>query len=176
VPGTVGHRDTDIDCEGLSLVDGRKLTNVEAQVASAAFVHDPVAKGACDACHLGHSSPHGDLLAKAYPLGLYAESAPPTFELCFGCHDARLATAERTDATQFRDGDRNLHHVHTRGKKGRTCALCHEPHASAHPGLTRDAVSLGPRAWRVAIGFRRTETGGACASGCHQQMSYRNRP
>jgi predicted CXXCH cytochrome family protein len=161
--------------EEIVLPDGRLLPDVKEQAETSSFVHEPVARGDCGACHQGHSSPHESLLARAYPLQMYAEFSPPAFDLCFGCHDARLATAERTNLTAFRDGDRNLHHVHTSGRKGRTCSLCHEPHASAHPGLTRDAIAFGPRAWRVAIGFRRTETGGACAPGCHQGMSYRNR-
>jgi predicted CXXCH cytochrome family protein len=160
----------------ITLADGRRIPDVKAQLAAASSIHEPVAKGDCGACHAAHSSPHGDLLAKPFPRALYADFSQPAIELCFGCHDARLATAERTEGTAFRDGDRNLHHVHTRGKKGRTCALCHESHASAHPGLTRESFSLGPRGWIVPIGFRRTEKGGACAPGCHQEMTYRNRP
>ena len=156
------------------LDDGRKVADVKAEVAAARFVHEPVAKGACDACHAGHASEHGDLLAKPYFLGMYTEHADRDFELCFGCHDPALATAERTTATRFRDGDRNLHHVHVKGPKSRTCALCHSAHASANPALIREQVSFGSRGWPLAIGFRRTETGGSCASGCHQELSYRN--
>jgi predicted CXXCH cytochrome family protein len=153
---------------------GRKVADVKAEVAGARFVHEPVAKGACQACHAGHASGHGELLARPYPLEIYAEFSERAFDLCFECHDAGLATAERTTSTRFRDGDRNLHFVHVNQRKSRTCALCHRAHASEHPALIRDQVPFGPEGWPLRIGFRRTETGGACASGCHQELGYRN--
>src|SRR5688572_23765575 len=107
------------------LEGGRKIADVKAEIAGALSVHEPVAKGVCDACHSGHASEHGDLLAKPYSVEMYTQEADRAFELCFGCHDPALAAAERTTATRFRDGDRNLHHVHVKGPKSRTCALCH---------------------------------------------------
>jgi predicted CXXCH cytochrome family protein len=159
----------------MPLDGGRKIADVKSEVAGARFVHEPVAKGACNACHSGHASPHGDLLAKPYPEGIYADFSERAFDLCFGsCHDASLVTAERTTATRFRDGDRNLHYVHVHQRKSRTCALCHRAHASDLPALTRDRVPFGPHGWPLAIGFRRTDEGGTCASGCHQEIGYRN--
>lgn len=148
--------------------------DVKDRIADAAMVHKPVANG-CAGCHVGHSSPNHALLARSYPPELYAPFTDDAYALCSspGCHVREIIEAPRTRLTQFRDGDRNLHHVHVRrDEKGRTCRACHESHAADGPKLMRESIPFGPGGWPLPIGFRPTPTGGACASGCHQALSY----
>ena len=160
--------------ERIELEDGAVIADIAAEIRDATYVHEPVAEHDCDACHSAHASPHGDLLEADYPRSMYSDFGAPGYQLCFSCHDARLGGEERTTITAFRDGDRNLHALHVKGTKGRTCAVCHTSHASELPALLRDRVLFGPRRWELPIGFRRTETGGACAPGCHQEFAYDN--
>ena len=75
--------------------------------------------------------------------------------------------------TDFRNGDRNLHHVHVnRERKGRTCRACHETHASSRDKHIRDSVPFGEGGWELPIGFERRANGGSCAPGCHTPYAY----
>jgi predicted CXXCH cytochrome family protein len=172
-----GHGARCLECHDRELprAAGGLVKEMKAHLAAAKFPHQPAASGECQVCHRAHPSPHPDLLRHTYPTTLYAALGDSTYDLCFDCHDDRLATAERTTATAFRQGDRNLHHVHVSGQKGRTCGLCHDPHATDLPAMLRSSVRFGPRGWELPIGFERTETGGSCASGCHQKLRYDNR-
>jgi predicted CXXCH cytochrome family protein len=160
--------------EELTTPSGKKIANVKAEIDAAKFKHGPVAKGECRGCHLSHSSPYRKLLSKKFTDKMYAEFAEPSFALCFSCHDKRVVTDERTALTSFRDGDRNLHHLHVNRKKGRTCGVCHEAHGSSQEGLIRESVPFGPGGWKLPIRFKKTPKGGTCASGCHQPLSYDN--
>jgi len=68
-----------------------------------AFVHTPIKKGGCTACHNPHTS--------HYPKQLEAEAS----SLCLTCHKAMLPA-----------GARSTHKVAAEGK----CVQCHDPHAS----------------------------------------------
>ena len=74
--------------------------------------------------------------------------------------------------TRFRDGEVNLHRLHVNREKGRTCRACHEVHASKNPFHIRDAVPFGGRGWQLEIRFKKAETGGSCAPGCHVERAY----
>jgi len=87
-----------------------------------------------------------------------------------------VLTEKTTGLTGFRNGTRNLHFVHVnKADRGRNCRACHESHASAQPLHVRDTTPYGN--WNMPINFKRTETGGSCASGCHKPYAYdRNTP
>jgi len=94
------------------------------------------------------------------------------FSLCFSCHKRDMVQYPETSfATNFRDGERNLHFVHVNNKqKGRSCRLCHNFHGSADPKLIRDSAPFGK--WNLPLKFVKTETGGGCSPGCHKPLYY----
>ena len=82
------------------------------EYASKKFVHAPVAKTDCAACHESHGFLQKLVLSKPPP------------ELCFSCHEA-LKTAAKPE------------HAHAAFEKGE-CLGCHDPHAANQPHLIRD--------------------------------------
>jgi predicted CXXCH cytochrome family protein len=134
--------------------------------------HGPIQKGNCGGCHEPHGSDNARLLDKAYPEGFYTGFKTQDYDLCFSCHNKELVTLEKTSSlTNFRNGERNLHFVHVnKNDRGRSCRACHEVHASAQPLHVRESVPYGN--WKMPLNFRRTETGGSCASGCHKPYGY----
>jgi predicted CXXCH cytochrome family protein len=136
-------------------------------------VHAPVAAGDCNACHAPHGTQLHHLLKKSVPEEMYQSFDKANFDLCFGCHPNTLADSQRTDAeTNFRNGMFNLHYVHVnKADKGRSCKVCHDPHASAQPRLISSKVS-GFGRWRIPIRYTKTDVGGTCVVGCHKPKSY----
>jgi len=134
--------------------------------------HGPVLFGQCSECHNPHSSTYFRLLTDAYPERQYMPFFESNYVLCFRCHEPALVKEERSDSlTEFRDGDHNLHFVHVnKTSMGRTCRLCHDPHASSQSGHVRESVLFGT--WDMPIEFKQTENGGSCAPGCHAEKSY----
>jgi predicted CXXCH cytochrome family protein len=134
--------------------------------------HGPLQVRDCSACHNAHGSSHFRLLVSGYPKDFYAPFFTSNYDLCFRCHDSALATDERkASATEFRDGDRNLHFVHVnRTSHGRTCRSCHEVHASVSPKHIGVTVPFGD--WKLPVKFERTDTGGSCSPGCHAAQTY----
>jgi predicted CXXCH cytochrome family protein len=157
----------------IPLPAGGKVAAISRGVVGAPFAHGPVKEGKCEACHVSHSSSHDALLTRELDVQTYVTFTEKSYELCFGCHDKRLATEPTSTRTKFRDGERNLHFVHVNRTKGRSCALCHETHAGTGPGLLRENVAFGPGGWQLPIGFRAGEAGGSCGPGCHQALEYR---
>ncbi len=134
------------------------------------FKHFPF-EDDCGNCHASHSSPYQALLIDAYPAKLYAPGLADTFALCFLCHDQSLIVEETTTwATEFRDGNRNLHYLHLKGEKGRSCMLCHSVHASENEHMLATSVPFG--LWDMPLGYTPLEKGGACNTGCHSQKTY----
>lgn len=135
-------------------------------------IHDPVRSGSCAVCHDPHAAPNQTLLRKSYAKMPYAVDSEGSNQLCFTCHaPALINLAVTNDATGFRDGDRNLHHLHgKRGDRGKSCSLCHAVHASTRPRLIADTVPFGN--WMMPIRFEKNDSGGSCAPGCHQKLSY----
>ncbi len=158
----------------IELASGRRLENVAHVVQTARFLHGPVRQGECTPCHRAHASDHRALLRGDYPESIYVDYTEVRYDLCFQCHDRRIISDERTTATDFRDGDRNLHHVHVNRSKGRACVICHEPHGSQHPRQMREGIAFGPGGWMLPIKFAKTERGGSCATGCHRELPYDN--
>lgn len=155
----------------------QEFANIKEILTANPYPHGPIQNRNCSGCHNPHSSPYFRLLKNQYPQDFYAPFFTSNYDLCFRCHDAKLATEERTKSTtEFRDGDRNLHFVHVnRTSNGRTCGACHEVHASATPDKHIGAtVPFGT--WKLPIKFEKTESGGSCAPGCHAVQKYSRQP
>ena len=146
--------------------------DMKARVDAAKFRHRPVEDNTCGSCHLPHSSRYAELLLAESPTGGYSAYDPARYALCFSCHDEEIAGERYTETfTDFRNGNLNLHYLHVNKEaNGRTCASCHEAHAGNHPKLIRDEALYGN--WRVPIKFTKTETGGSCSAGCHEEYAY----
>lgn len=134
--------------------------------------HGPLASSNCARCHEPHGNGGFRFLRKAYPSTFYSPYSTEAYGLCFSCHDSALVTAAKTSgATNFRDGDLNLHYVHVKKpQKGRTCRVCHDAHASENVYLIRDSIQFGE--WKLPIDFDKTDDGGTCAAGCHAVKTY----
>lgn len=145
----------------------------DPKLAQGMSVHKPVAQGNCVGCHAVHGSPYRKILKADYPTTLYRPFSPDDFPLCFTCHNPKLVTEATTDsATGFRNGTRNLHAVHVnKPGKGRSCRMCHNPHASAQPHLLYPK-SPGFGMWDIPIRYTMTPTGGGCTVGCHRTLRY----
>lgn len=152
--------------------DKQEFADIKQMLTANPYPHGPIRNRDCSACHNPHSSPYFQLLTNQYPQGFYAPFFISNYELCFRCHDATLATEERTTSkTEFRDGDRNLHFVHVnRTSHGRTCRSCHDIHAGANPKLIAATVPFGN--WKLPVKFEKTENGGSCTPGCHAVQKY----
>jgi len=150
---------------------GKQVLNVKSLLEKSRVVHPPVDKG-CVVCHQPHASANNYLLAASFPKGIYASGNTDTYAICWECHDTDLLEAETTTSTNFRDGERNLHALHLKGDKGRSCIACHNVHASDNDRLIENTVRFGK--WDMPINFKLTSTGGSCFPGCHGEKSYNN--
>lgn len=150
--------------------DGKEIENVAAQLENAKFLHGPIREDNCVACHQAHGSDVASILTKPYPRNFYAPYEEGAYDLCFECHDRTLVLDEMTTATEFRDGEKNLHFLHVNREKGRTCRACHAEHASVQPHHVRSEVPFGR--WTMQVDYTKTETGGTCETGCHIPYTY----
>lgn len=160
--------------EPITATDGRTIPDMTAAVTERAFEHGPVEAGDCTACHSVHGSEHARLLREPAPAALVGEADIRNYALCFSCHDQALMLAERTTvATQFRNGDLNLHALHISGEnRGRSCTSCHTVHGSDQPRHMAEAVAYQGSDWLMPMAFALTDDGGSCAPGCHEPLSY----
>jgi predicted CXXCH cytochrome family protein len=148
-----------------------RIGNVAQTMRTARFGHFPAQAGMCQACHAPHGGVRPRLLTGEYPIEPYREFRAGAFALCGTCHAVSTLAAAESDSTRFRQGRRNLHAVHLREPgRNRTCFVCHDPHAADNAHKVRAAVPFG--AWMLPIGFRATESGGTCASACHEPRAY----
>jgi len=154
----------------------QKFIDMKQLLAANPYPHGPIQNRDCSGCHNAHGSQYFSLLTAQYPKSFYVPFFASNYDLCFGCHDVALATEERTtSATDFRDGDRNLHFVHVnKTSHGRTCRSCHEPHASENPEHIAVTVQFGN--WELPVKYETTEDGGSCAPGCHALQEYNRQP
>jgi predicted CXXCH cytochrome family protein len=148
---------------------------VAATLEGKKSLHGPIQEGKCTPCHDPHGSQYLNLLKGTYPDLAYIpyDKDEKPYAFCLGCHEKNLLTfPDTTIYTKFRDGKNNLHYVHVANKrKGRTCRLCHEPHASANDHLVRqEGAKFGE--WNIPLQFQATPTGGSCLPGCHGRLSY----
>lgn len=163
-----------------ALVDhrGKTLVDVGARTR-AAHVHAPIETEGCTACHAPHGGDRFRMLKENFPSSFYAPYTRESYALCFQCHEESLVEARvTTTATEFRDGDQNLHAVHVdAGERGRTCRACHDVHGATEPHLLQESVPFGSHGWRLPLNWRESEHGGSCAKTCHMVKSYdRTRP
>jgi predicted CXXCH cytochrome family protein len=158
--------------EPLAKQDGGDVANILEVLTSSTNLHGPVAAGDCAVCHVAHYSSERALLRRGYPSEIYADISSTSYALCFECHDRGLVENELSHDTWFRDGDRNLHFVHVNREKGRACDICHASHGSQRKALLREEFPFGPARWPMPIDFEATESGGSCASACHERKTY----
>lgn len=159
----------------ITAYDGRTIPDMTSSVTAQQYLHGPVESGDCAACHNVHGSTHVKLLRETFPPTFYADFNLQSYVLCFSCHNRELVLTELTDdLTGFRDGDTNLHYLHVhRDKKGRTCKTCHAIHGSDLPKhIARTVPFEGSEIYPMPIGFKKTDTGGSCAPGCHEPKEY----
>jgi len=152
--------------------DGRTIEGLAAAMGEGMKLHGPLAKQDCAACHEPHGNTQFSFLRRSYPSTFYSAYSSDAYALCFKCHDSKLAADSHTvSATNFRNGNVNLHYVHVnKDPKGRTCGSCHAPHASKKPHMLAESVPFGQ--WKIPIGFTDDKNGGTCASGCHSSKTY----
>jgi len=148
------------------------LHNIKKDLAGKKYLHGPIEMGECKACHDPHGSDNFRMLRGSYPSDIYAPYKEGVYDACLACHEKNLLRfAETTIYTGFRNGNRNLHYVHVNNRKGRTCRVCHEPHASNGEKLiSNEGTQFG--GWKIPINFRISPTGGSCAPGCHRKFTY----
>ncbi len=163
-------RELCLSCHNKTITVGeRKITNIGKVLRESKFTHEALDKS-CNGCHDPHASNYKYLMTMFYPTGSYAKGTEENYEMCFGCHDSGLLLEERTEyATEFRDGDLNLHFLHVNKEKGRTCNTCHSLHGSSREHLIPETVKFGK--WNMPLVFKNFEDGGSC-KGCHEERRY----
>jgi predicted CXXCH cytochrome family protein len=154
--------------------DGRTIPDMRKVLTERKSLHGPVQSGECEVCHEVHGSSNVKLLAKFFPPQFYQAFDLASYALCFQCHSKAIVLEKQTTSlTNFRDGDRNLHHLHVnRPEKGRTCRTCHEIHGSNLPRHMAAQVQFEGGGWPMPIRFEETPNGGRCSPGCHQPYEY----
>ncbi len=154
--------------------NGRVIQAMTQVIQDSQFQHGPVKAGDCASCHTVHGGSERALLMDQYTTKFFTAFDLKNFALCFDCHTKELVTSQYTEsATEFRDGKVNLHYLHiNREKRGSTCRSCHAVHGSNQPRHIAQTVAYEGSDWLMPIRFELTPTGGACAPGCHEPMSY----
>jgi len=148
------------------------LKNIKTQIEGKKYLHGPIQKGSCKACHDPHGSDFFRMLPGNYPAQLYGPYVEGMYNACLTCHDKNMLRFEETSLyTKFRNGKRNLHYVHVVNRKSRSCRICHEPHASDEVRLLRkEGAPFGE--WKIPLNFKVSDNGGGCAPGCHKAFKY----
>jgi predicted CXXCH cytochrome family protein len=133
-------------------------------------LHKPFKK-CSSSCHNPHASANYKLLNSPFTASTYLPVNVDSFALCWVCHENEvIGNAKTSSATSFRNGDTNLHYTHVHGEKGRSCLVCHSPHATNNQHLIRDKVAFG--SWEFRMNYLSNENGGSCAPGCHAERKY----
>jgi len=160
-----------LSCHDKTIASGdRQIANISKTIYEGKVQHAPLEDG-CVICHNPHASANAKLLTMSYPSGNYASGTTENYELCFTCHDSESLTQETTKyATNFRNGEKNLHFLHVNKEKGRTCNNCHSVHGSLREHLIAETVKFGK--WDMPLNYIATENGGSCATGCHKDWEY----
>jgi predicted CXXCH cytochrome family protein len=161
-----------LSCHNKSIkTEGRTIANIGSFMKKGNMIHGIIETDGCIVCHYPHASDRPLLLNGSFPTGQYAAATVENFELCFTCHDSQLLTAKTSKtATNFRNGEQNLHYLHINGQKGRNCNVCHNVHGAAFEHLINDKVKFGN--WDMPIQYIPEENGGSCNTGCHSEKKY----
>lgn len=156
----------------IEMKEGGVLTAMTEITDPTTVKHTPIRNGQCDGCHSTHGGDKPLLLRKEYSTKISEPFSAEKYDLCFSCHDKRLADSQQSGGlTNFRNGDLNLHYVHLAKRElGENCRVCHGTHTGKFERLIRDSAQYGQ--WRMALKFEKTVTGGTCNTGCHPQYSY----
>ncbi|MCF8378925.1 MAG: cytochrome c3 family protein [Bacteroidales bacterium] len=165
-------KDLCLSCHNKSITDGERTTsNIGQFLKSGNYIHPIIELEGCSVCHNPHASENQDLLNETFPFGPYSKAQVNKFELCFKCHDSQLMTEEiTTSATNFRNGEKNMHFLHINGDKGRNCNICHNIHGSAYEHLITEKVMFGN--WEMPMQYKIETKGGSCKTGCHAEKKY----
>lgn len=151
----------------------RTLTNIDELLKNNKVIHTPI-KTSCTACHNPHASANNNLLVNYFPEDEYVMPvSKDSFALCFGCHDSKLLNYDTTTtATNFRNGQKNLHFLHVMSveKKGKACIFCHNSHASNYEHRIQDKAKFGT--WEFKLNYTSNEKGGSCSPACHVNRVY----
>ena len=164
---------TCLRCHDKDNLGNPPLRNIKKELAGKKYLHGPIEAGECKACHDPHGSDDFRMLRGSYPADIYAPYKEGIYGICLSCHEKNLLRyADTTIYTGFRNGNRNLHYVHVaNNRKGRTCRICHETHASTGVKMiSNEGAKFGD--WKIPINFSITPTGGSCAPGCHRAFKY----
>lgn len=161
-----------LDCHSNSIEsNGRTYSNIGEMIKPGNNVHGAIEAGGCVACHKPHASEYLALVNAPFPKGNYTVGNPANYELCFTCHDQGIiASGQDAQITNFRDGAKNLHYIHSGQHKSRNCILCHNVHGTSNLHLLQNTVKFGT--WEMQINYVENPNGGTCNSGCHEQKSY----
>ncbi len=160
-----------LSCHNKTYTSGnKKIDNIKLILQNSKHIHAPV-EDACTNCHNPHYSGNSALLIEKYTQQPYTLANPDSFALCFACHDSVLMSKKTTtSATNFRNGDKNLHYLHLNFSKSRNCNLCHNVHGSKNSFLIQDKVEFGK--WQMPVYFEVFENGATCSTGCHEPKKY----
>jgi len=154
-------------------IKGVKTTIADINLKlNAKTVHEPAASG-CVSCHKPHASNNKSLLASDYSTESYVFNKSKIGSLCFTCHSIEILLQNKPESTEFKNGNVNLHFLHVNRDKSRNCTICHDMHGTEGPHLVKDLSSFGE--WSLPINYKTTESGGSCAPGCHEEISYVNK-
>lgn len=147
------------------------IANIGQFLEEGNTIHGAIEEEGCSICHNPHASEEHTLLVGSFPIGKYAPAKTNNFALCFKCHDKELLENPVTKtATNFRNGEQNLHYAHINGNKGRNCNLCHNVHGSENKHLINTEVQFGN--WEMPVNYTQLENGGTCLTGCHSEKKY----
>ncbi len=134
-------------------------------------IHGAITEEGCSACHNAHVSEEKNLLHEHYPNSTYVKPLDDNFSLCFKCHEKELITEKTTlTATNFRDGELNLHFIHVNENKARNCTTCHDVHGAENKYMIKESTAFGK--WDMPIKFNLYNNGGSCLTGCHKEHKY----
>lgn len=164
-------KDLCLSCHNKSVVTKTKTTiNFDKLMKTSNVLHPPF-EDCQKTCHNPHASQDSRLLDLPFPSNNYVPAVPDSFALCWECHGSDMIEKPKTKgATEFRNGETNLHFTHVNGEKGRSCMLCHNPHATNNQHLIRDNVRFGK--WDFRMNYTPTDSGGSCAPACHTERKY----
>ncbi len=161
-----------LSCHNKAITIGTKTTtNIDKLMKTRKVLHPPFED--CEkVCHNPHASQDPRLLNTPFATTNYASPvSSDSFALCWECHGSdMIEKAKSKGATSFRNGETNLHFTHVSGAKGRSCLLCHSPHATNNQHLIRELVPFGK--WEYKMNYKSDENGGSCAPGCHTERKY----
>lgn len=172
-----------LDCHSEAITTPAGVVdNIGEMLQEGNLMHGAIEAKGCTFCHKSHTSERSKLLAFEFPMTNYAKAETENFDLCFQCHKEELFKDEiTTTATNFRNGDKNLHSVHVNGEKGRNCNLCHNVHGTTSEHLIDEKVTFGN--WEMPLNYEKLPekiqnlfhqdiNGGSCLPGCHSKKAY----